>query len=279
MVGKVSKKTVGIIGGNGKMGKQFGRMFKGLGFDVVVADVGTKMTNKQLIKQTDIVIFSVPLHVSEKVIKKEIKHCVRKDQIVMDISSLKEKQMKVMNGAGGSCIGLHPLFGPAQKNLSNLTMIMCKGKCDQKSFDYMKNLFKKLGLKIVEMTPKEHDKTMALIQVIPHLKTILSGELIKFLGMKPAKLYEIGTPIYKVELSIIGRIFSQDGDLYAAIISENPYSRKIVKQLSVLVKNYSVLMKRGDIATLTKRFNAVKKFLGGFTEKAFEDSEKIIGNL
>jgi len=275
----VIKKTVGIIGGNGKMGRQFGRVFKDLGFDVIVSDIGTKLKNSDLAKKADILVFSVPLHLSEKIIRKEIKNCKKKDQIILDLSSLKKRQMDAMKVAGGSCIGIHPLFGPAHKSFRGLTIILCPGKCDKPSLNFVKNLFGKTGAKIVIMTPEEHDKTMALIQVIPHLKTILSGELIKFLGMKPAKLYEIGTPVYKVELSIIGRIFSQDGDLYAAIISENPYSEKIIKQLGLLVKDYSKLMRRGDIYALTKRFNSVKKFLGGFTEKAFEDSEKIIGNL
>lgn len=275
----MTKKTVGIIGGNGKMGKQFGCVFRNLGFNVIVSDVGTKLKNSDLAKRSDILVFSVPLHLSEKIIRKEIKNCKRKDQIILDLSSLKKRQMDAMKVAKGDCVGLHPLFGPAHKSFKDLTIIICSGKCKKSSFDLIKNLFRKTGAKIVVMTPEEHDKTMALIQVIPHLKTILSGELIKFLGMNPSKLYEIGTPVYKAELSIIGRIFSQDGDLYSAIISENPYSKKIIKQLASLVKDYAVLMERGDIVTLTKRFNSVKKFLGGFTNKAFRDSEKIIGNL
>ena len=87
-------KTIGIIGGKGKTGSQFARFFRDLGAEVLVSDIGTEMTNGELIEQADVVIFSVPLHLSEEIIRSEISHCKNKDQIVLDVSSLKQKQVK-----------------------------------------------------------------------------------------------------------------------------------------------------------------------------------------
>lgn len=272
-------KTVGIIGGKGKTGSQFARIFRGLGFKVLVSDLGTKLSNGGLIEKSDIVVFSVPLHLSNKIISKEIKNCARKDQLILDVSSLKEKQVKLMNLAKGEVIGMHPLFGPSAKDFKDLTIVLCPGRCSRKTLSELENLMKKVGFRVMVMTPKEHDKLMAVVQVIPHLKTILAGELLKFLGVNLAKSYEISTPIYKLELDIIGRIFSQNGSLYGSIIAENPNSKKLIKFLKKTVGEYDEFIEKGDVDALNNRFDGVKKFLGGFTAKAYKDSEEILKKI
>lgn len=273
------KKTIGIIGGKGKTGSQFAHIFRKLGFKVIISDIKTKLTNSELIECADIVVFSVPLHLSEQIIKKEAQKCKKKNQLVMDVSSLKEKQVKAMNKAKGEVIGMHPLFGPSRKSYKGLSMIFCPGHCQKKILQDFKKLFEKIGIKITVMQPSEHDKLMAVMQVIPHLKTILAGELLREFGINPKISYEISTPIYKLELDIIGRIFSQDGLLYSAIISQNPYSKSLLRALELLVKSYRKSVNKVDLRKLTKRFNDVKVFLGDFLDEAFCDSERIINEM
>ncbi|MBT3705191.1 prephenate dehydrogenase/arogenate dehydrogenase family protein [Candidatus Peregrinibacteria bacterium] len=273
------KKTVGIIGGKGKTGSQFARIFRKLGFKVIVSDLGTRLKNSELIDRSDIVIFSVPLHLSEEIILREALGCKRKDQLVLDVSSLKEKQVKAMNKANGSVVGMHPLFGPSKRGFDELSIVLCPGRCSQKRLSDLKKLFEEIGMKVSVMTPKEHDKFMAVVQVIPHLKTILAGELLKEFGINPKRPYEISTPIYKLELDIIGRIFSQDANLYSAIIANNPYSEQLLKKLTRITETYSRDVAKGNLENLNKRFDGVKKFLGKFSDEAFCDSEKIINEM
>ena len=273
------KKTVGIIGGKGKTGSQFARIFRKLGFKVIVSDLDTKLTNCELIERADVVIFSVPLHLSERIMREEVGQCKRKDQVVLDVSSLKERQVNMMNKAKGQVIGMHPLFGPSKKSCDGLSMVFCPGRCHRKTVAEFRKLFEGAGMKITVMKPSEHDKLMAVVQVIPHLKTILAGELLREFGVNPKAPYEISTPIYKLELDIIGRIFSQDGMLYSAIIAQNPYSKKIVKALGKIVKGYEKGIRRQNLKGLNGRFANVKEFLGDFPEEAFRDSERIINEM
>ncbi len=273
------KKIVGIIGGNGATGSQFAGFFKKMGFDVIVSDIGTKMSNKDLIKKSDIVVFSVPLEKSVEIMKKEISSSTRKDQIVMDVSSLKKNQLDVMNKSKGNVIGMHPLFGPTHEKIKDSNLVFCPSRCDKKVFIEMKKLFEKLGFKIIVMTAEEHDKAMVLVQLIPHLKIILAGEMMKFFGVNPEKFYDIGTPMYKVEMSFIGRIFSRDAGLCTAIIANNPYSKDLIKFLGKTSKDYEKLILKNDIKKLSKRFEKVSEFLGDFSKKAFKESEKIINKL
>ncbi|MDP2642843.1 MAG: prephenate dehydrogenase/arogenate dehydrogenase family protein [Candidatus Peregrinibacteria bacterium] len=273
------KKIVGIIGGKGRTGSQFAGFFKKMGFDVIVSDIGTKLSNKDLIKKADIVVFSVPFEKSVQIMKKEILACTRKDQIVMDLSSLKKNQVEVMNKSKGNVIGIHPLFGPTTNKKKDLNVVFCAGRCDKKVFAQMKKLFEKFGFNVIVMTPEEHDKAMVLVQVIPHLKIILAGELMKFSGINPEKFYDIGTPMYKVEMSFIGRIFAQDPGLCTAIIVNNPYSKDLIKFFGKISKVYEKLILKNDIKGLSKRFVDVSKFLGDFPKTALDESEKIINKM
>ncbi len=269
---------IGIIGGKGKTGSQFAGLFRKLGFRVIVSDVGTKLSNEDVAVQSDILVFSVPLHLSEKVMR-DMSGKARKGQLVLDVSSLKERQVKAMNCGKAEVVGMHPLFGPSKKKFDGLSIVLCPGKCAKFTVVELEKLFKRAGMKITIMTPKEHDKLMAVVQVIPHLKAILAGEMFKNLGVNPEKPYNISTPIYKLELAIIGRIFSQDGELYSSIIADNPHTLKVLAGLKKAVSDYERAVKRRDAGVLVKRFNGVKKFLGKFSDKAFKRSEDIINHI
>ena len=65
----MEKKLIGIIGGKGEMGAYFAEFFERNGFEVIVSDRRTKLTNKELAKKADVVIVSVPIRVTEKVIQ------------------------------------------------------------------------------------------------------------------------------------------------------------------------------------------------------------------
>jgi len=274
-------KTVGIIGGKGKTGGQFARIFRELGFKVLVSDLGTKLKNSELIERSDIVVFSVPLHLSEGLMNELAPLCKRKDQVVLDVTSLKEKQVRAMSKAKGEVIGMHPLFGPNRRECRGLSVVFCPApsRCSRKTLVEFTKLFESLGMKIVVMKPSEHDKLMAVVQVIPHLKTILAGELLREFGLNPKASYEMSTPICKLELGIIGRIFSQDGMLYSAIIAQNPYSKKLIKSLGRIVGKYEHGIADGDLGMLNERFEKVKDFLGDFPKEAFRDSERIINEM
>jgi len=273
------KKTVGIIGGKGKTGSQFARFFRDFGSEVLISDIGTELTNGELIEQVDVVIFSVPLHLSEEIIREEISQCKNKDQIVLDVSSLKQKQVKAMNKAKGQVIGMHPLFGPSKKDFEGLSMVLCPGKCSPRVISEVRGWFEEAGMKLSVMEPDEHDKLMAVVQVIPHLKTVLAGELLKEFGVNPKAPYDISTPIYKLELDIIGRIFSQDGMLYSAIIGQNPYTKTLMKSLKKIVKNYDRQVRTKDLKGMNDSFVEVQDFLGEFSKEAYRDSERIINEM
>ena len=160
--------------------------------------------NKELIEQSDVVIFSVPLHLATKIIEEEIEH-VRRDQLVIDLSSLKKQQMEAMMKGKAEVVGIHPMFEPEVESLRNQTMIFCPGRVSDETLDSLRNFFKGFRAQITEMRPKDHDKMMATIQVVPHLKTMLMAEVLRDQKVDMKKILKSASPIYKLELDIMGK--------------------------------------------------------------------------
>lgn len=269
------KTIIGIIGGKGGMGRLFTQVLRAQGFRVLISDMDPKPANKELMEQSDVVIFSVPLHLSEKIIQEEMKH-TRKDQLVLDLSSLKEKQVKALLKGKAEVVGLHPMFGPGVENLHNQTVIFCPARVSDETLGSLRGLFKGMGVQITDMKPKDHDKMMALIQVVPHLKTMLMAEVLRDQKVDMKQTLKEASPVYRLELDILGRIFAQNAEMYASIIAHNPQSPHIIKSLKKTLEVYEKAINRSDSTVITKRFLKLKKYFGSFVKKAFEESQRII---
>lgn len=261
------------------MGSFFKDVFEKLGFSVLVSDIGTKMTNKKLVKKSDIVFFSVPIHLTEKVIN-EVVPFTRKDQLLLDCTSLKTIPMRAMMKSPASVIGLHPMFRPNPLlGLQNQTFVLCKGRASKKQIKTVKSWFIQGGAKVIEMSAKEHDKLMSIIQVLIHFHAITLGNTFEKLGVSLKDTLKVASPIYRLEMDMIGRIFSQDPLLYAAIEMFNPETKRVTAALLRETEKLARIVLSKDIGKFKKAFFKTSQFLGDFKEKALEETNRLLKYL
>jgi prephenate dehydrogenase len=55
------------------------------------------------------------------------------------------------------------------------------------------------------------------------------AESIRRLGVDIRTTQEFTSPVYQIELSLVGRLLAQDPDLYADILIENPYVPEVLE--------------------------------------------------
>ncbi len=225
--------NIGIIGGKGKMGELFKRLFEKKGYRVFVSDVDTELTNADLVKKSKVIIISVPMPVFPDIVK-EISHYVEDRHWIMDVCSLKSEPAKLMKTyfTKGEVLATHPLFGPFEKDLKGKTIAYwnIRGKNFSKWF---KKIMSEEGLKLIKIPPKKHDKMMGLVQVLNHFWLILLGKTIKDSGFDLKELVSISTPSFLKQLDILKRLARQDLKLYERIQLENPwgnYFRRVLCQ-------------------------------------------------
>lgn len=153
---------------------------------------------------------------------------VNPDATVIDVCSVKVKPLEVLERLlPETChiIGTHPLLGPAsvEKNqgLRGLRCVVSRVRASDEAYSTLESfLAKELGLKILEKTPSEHDKTMAYVQGLSHY----IGRVMQVMDIPET---ELSTFAYD-DLLDMKRIQGGDSwELFESIMHENPYAFEV----------------------------------------------------
>jgi prephenate dehydrogenase len=268
-------KRMGIIGGNGQMGRLFGRFFEARGYDVVVADRGSGDDNEAVMRISDMVLFAVPLHETVAVIQDLIVHA-RPEQLLMDLSSLKVGPVQAMLRSPSSIVGLHPMFGGNISSFSGQTIVACPVRIDLMEWRWLRRLFEGQGIRVKECTPEKHDYMMSIIQVLFHVTTMVTGRVLRELDVDVAETMEFTSPSYRLEMILLGRIFAQNPSLYSAITQMNPFALEVLDHLEAGLKSYKEWYCRADLTAFVSDFMRSAEHLGSFCDSAFEESSALL---
>jgi prephenate dehydrogenase len=217
---------IGIIGGTGGMGRWFGAFFEQAGYTVHVSGHASGPRPAEMAAACRVVIVSVPIGVTESVIREVGPH-MGKDSLLMDLTSLKAGPVRTMLGASVSeVIGLHPLFGPGVPSLEGQNVVLCPAR-GSRWLPWVKDTLGKGGATLIETTPERHDEIMSVVQALNHLDTIVLGLAIRRSGLAREILETFSTPTFRGKLAMIDKVFSHPG-LHAEIITANPHTARLI---------------------------------------------------
>lgn len=259
------------------MGRLFADFFRTLGVEILISDLGTKLTNKKLAEQSDIIIISVPINQTEKVIKEVLPH-IRKDAAIMDFTSIKELPVKAMLKGKCEVMGMHPMFGSTNP-IPGQTIILCHTKKSAHWSKWMEDFLRKNGAKIEKMTPQEHDKTMNIAQGLIHFAEITFADSLRRCGMPVEKLFRFTGKASEMKVQLAARLIAQDAGLYGNIQISNPYALKSLKEFQKSVAELIKIVEKKDLVGFKKYFEKNKKFYGKYLKEAYSDSSYLIDRL
>ncbi|MBS3158358.1 prephenate dehydrogenase [Candidatus Woesearchaeota archaeon] len=231
------KKTLSIIG-FGAFGRFIFRFLNPY-FEVYVYDV--KKIKDKRVKQVslkeaaskEIVIIAVNMEHFKPVVKKISKY-VKKGALVIDVCSVKVEPVRLMKKylpRHCEIIATHPLFGPHScKGGIKGRKIMVHGVRTKNLKEFVSFLKNKLKLKVMQLTPQEHDREMAFIQVITHLV----GRTVNKMNLPALKLSTYSYDTMKE----VARIVGTDSDaLFRTIQRYNEFAPDVRKKfVGTLVK-------------------------------------------
>jgi len=269
--------VIGIIGGKGRMGRLFADFFKEKGVNVLIADQKTKLSNKDLAAKADITIISVPIEKTEKVIK-EVLPKIKKDSAIMDFTSLKEFPVQAMLKGKAEVLGLHPMFGDSNP-IPNQTVIACPTKKSGKWSAWMIKFLKENKVKIIEMSPKEHDKIMNNAQGLIHFADITFADALRRNKMPVKELLKYTSKASELKVMLAARLIDQDAGLYGNMQIANKNTLKSLKEYKKSVDELIKIVKKKDLNAFKKYFEKNRKFLGSYAPKAYKESSDLIDQL
>ncbi|MCI0451207.1 MAG: bifunctional chorismate mutase/prephenate dehydrogenase [Candidatus Latescibacteria bacterium] len=274
----IETKTIAVIGGRGAMGSCMARMFADLGHAVMIADLDTELTPEVAAREADVVAISVPIDVTVDVIRR-VGPLVRADALLMDVTSVKTAPMEAMLASTrASVVGTHPLFGPSVHSLQGQRVALTPGRGDEWK-QWLTRMLEARGLTVVETTPETHDRAMAVVQVLTHFSTEVTGATMAKLGVPLESTLPFTSPIYLIELLMTARHFAQSPDLYASIQMSNPETARVTETFLQAAEAMRESVNARDHAAFARVFDHVHDYFGEFTERALEQSSFLIDRL
>ena len=269
------RSVVAVIGGQGEMGRLFTKFFSSHGFHVNVADLDTSLTPESAVRDSDIVVFALPLHKTVEIIGKLVPH-TRQGQLLMDLTSLKAAPVKEMLKSSACVVGLHPMFGGRISSFSGQTLAACPVRIGRPQWRWLRGLFTASGIRVKECSPDEHDRMMSIIQVLFHLTTMLIGRTLRKLDIDIDETMNYTSPSYRIEMNLVGRIFAQSPELYGAITQMNPNTGEIVSALKDGLEVYEQFYNLGNLEGFMDDFEQSARHLGDFCSSAYRESSEIL---
>lgn len=223
--------TVGIIG-YGKFGNLLQKIFEESISDVKVKfysrsnEIDSKLFYSfEEICNSDLIIPAVPISAFEKVTK-QIAEQIKKESIFLDVCSIKVHPKEVMLNVlpeQVQQICSHPMFGPASYKQNNKTfkgfnLVIENLNAEFKIYEYLKEVFRTLGINVIEMTADEHDKKASEFQ----FTALTVAHILKSLNMKRTQIDTASASKMHDFLERIGADLEIVEDMY----KYNPYCKK-----------------------------------------------------
>ncbi|WP_456431385.1 prephenate dehydrogenase/arogenate dehydrogenase family protein [Thermosulfuriphilus sp.] len=248
------------------MGRWFSRLFQEAGLKVEISDIGTPLSNKDLVQRCPVVFLAVPMEHLEGVVS-EVGPLLPEDSGLIDLCSLKAKQVAVMlEKTSCQVVGAHPLFGPGEDSIVGRRVALCPAR-GRDWFGWFETFLKDQGAETIVISPEEHDQLMAVIQVLNHFILLALGEVINREGLDPQRLVKLATPSFIRQLNILTRLADQDPRLYAAIQFDNPAGDRIREAFVSAVLKLKGIAQRREVQEFVDLFTEVQN-LGQKIRKA-----------
>ena len=255
--------VVGIVGIKGRFGRMLEGFFIRLGCRVIGSDVEDPdgMTNAQVVAGSKVVIFSVPIEDTPAVIRSVLSG-VREDQLLMDVTSIKRPAVEAMLESGAQVVGFHPMFRP-EVSFDGQTVVVCPARLIVPHWKtWIVNVLAATGSNIKWSTASEHDGYMEVVQVIPHLANLASAALIVESGVSVEESLAFTSPFYRILLSLMGRLVSQNSGLYAAIVMENPGTLAMLERRIEIEQRLVQMIREKDYTSFEQLFTRVREHFG-----------------
>jgi prephenate dehydrogenase len=119
-------------------------------------------------------------------------------------------------------LGTHPMFGPdsAANGVAGMKIALCRVRMSDSLYSRTAEYLTQAGLKVVETTPEDHDKQIAVSLALTHfigrsLSAIKAGQL------------EIDTEGYKRLLHILDVVEHDTWQLFVDMHKYNPYAEEV----------------------------------------------------
>ena len=271
---KPELRPIVVVGGHGQLGSLFCRLFELSGYQV--RKLGSQDWDRadELLADAGMVVVSVPINLTETIIAKLGN--LPEDCILADLTSVKSGPVQAMLEVhSGPVVGLHPMFGPDITSLAKQVVAYCDGR-NPEHYQWLLEQIQIWGATLNRISAIEHDEGMTLIQALRHFTSFVYGVHLAEEDPKLEQLLSLSSPIYRLELAMVGRLFAQDAQLYADIIMSSPQNLAMIKRFHQRFGEAIAMLDNQDKETFKQAFGRVENWFGDYAQHFLIESQGLL---
>lgn len=266
---------VAIIGGSGKMGRWFARHLLAEGDEVVISgrteskvmearrELGVDTASSvEAVKDADVILLSVPIETFEDIVVELAPH-IQPEQVVVDVTSVKVMPVAAMHRHLKTrlVLGTHPLFGPGAKGITGQNFVVTPTNNEEEALaEKVRDYLETRGARVSLMTPEEHDDKMAVILGLSHFIAVVAADTL-ISSNKVAQPTALGGITYKVLLTLVESVISENPELYASIQMNLPGVAEIEALFQAKVAEWAEMVRKKDRGAFIRQMKTLKSRL------------------
>ena len=189
---------------------------------------GVVRVSEREITDVSVLFLCVAISALREVLQ-NLRATLRPGTVLMDTCSIKMHPARLMDEiAPGSVeiVATHPMFGPdsARNGVTGLPLVMWPVRAGDETVAYWKSFFTSLGLRVVGMSPEDHDREAAFTQGVTHY----IGRVVSDMQLRESP---IGTLGYRKLLEITEQTCNDPWQLFLDLQRYNPYTKTMRRML------------------------------------------------
>lgn len=263
-----------VVGGGGALGARFVSLFSRSGYEVTVLEQQDWADAEAICADAALVLLAVPITLTEQLINKL--PALPADCVLADITSIKQQPLAAMLAKHrGPVVGLHPMFGPDITNLVKQVVVVCHGRAETQ-YQWLLKQLNVWGAELAVKQAAEHDSAMQLIQAMRHFSSLVYGVHLADEKADLNELLQLSSPIYRLELAMVGRLFAQNAELYADIMLSSCEVAALLERYQRRFTALLQLLKAKDKAGLMAQFGKGQQFFGELAGQFLQESKQLL---
>ena len=267
-------KKVVVIGGGSSLGQRFVQMLTKSGYPVSILERDDWSQAEQILAGANLVLVAVPINITDQVINRLPE--LPDNCILADLTSTKAGPMKQMLAKHqGPVVGLHPMFGPDVSCMVKQIVIICHGRQAEK-YDWLLQQIKTWGVALHTTQPQQHDEVMGFIQMMRHFTSFVYGNYLHQEQPDLSELLACSSPIYRLELAMVGRLFAQNASLYADIIFSSPHVLDMLSSYKQQLEQALGYIENNDKEGFIQAFEQTKAWFGDYAGFFLNESRNLL---
>lgn len=180
----------------------------------------------QAVAESEVIILAIPVDSIVKVLPEllaKIDH-----QIVIDMGSTKASLVEQVNGLAkrGRYVATHPMWGTEYSGpeaavkgaFENKAVVICDAKdSDADAIEWTRNMYREIGMHLIEMTAHDHDLHAAYVSHISHITSFALANTVLEKEREDKAIFEMASGGFESTV----RLAKSNPDMWVPILMQN----------------------------------------------------------